>query len=92
MIRYAIMALGAALCAAAPAGAAEPQTVVADAAKKYGVTYAKVANPSGGYSVDHTAGIFLMGPDGTFVKRFSYDISAKELAASILEMLRSQTQ
>jgi len=73
-------------------GLTGPEPFVANAAKKYGVTYSQVANPSGGYSVDHTAGIFLMGPDGAFVKRFSYEISAKELAASILEKLRSPTQ
>jgi protein SCO1 len=73
-------------------GLTGPDPFVANVAKKYGVTYAKVANPSGGYSVDHTAGIFLMGPDGTFVERFAYDISVKELAASIREKLRSPSQ
>ncbi len=73
-------------------GLTGPEPFVANAAGKYGVTYSKVANPSGGYSVDHTAGIFLMGPDGTFVERFSYEIPAKELAASIREKLRSPSQ
>ena len=73
-------------------GLTGPEPFVANVAKKYGVTYVKVADPSGGYSVDHTAGIFLMAPDGAFVDRYSYEISAKELAASIREKLRSPTQ
>jgi protein SCO1/2 len=73
-------------------GLTGPEPFVANVAKKYGVTFAKVADPSGGYSVDHTAGIFLMGPDGAFIERFSYDISAKELAASIREKLRAPSQ
>lgn len=73
-------------------GLTGPDSFVANAAKKYGVTYAKVANASGGYSVDHTAGIFLMGPDGSFLQRFSYEIPVKDLATSILAKLRSPTQ
>jgi protein SCO1/2 len=73
-------------------GLTGPEPFVASVAKKYGIEYSKVANPSGGYSVDHTAGIFLMGPDGSFVERFSYAMPAKELAAAIREKLRSPTQ
>lgn len=40
---------------------------VAEAAAAFGVPYAKVSLPGGGYTMDHGAGIFLVGPAGGIV-------------------------
>jgi protein SCO1/2 len=37
------------------------------------------------YTMDHTASLFLIGPDGRFITKFAYGITAKALA----ERLRS---
>ena len=41
--------------------------------KQFGVYSAKVAQPGGGYSVDHSAAVFLMDRDGKFVATLSPD-------------------
>jgi protein SCO1/2 len=53
-------------------------------AKAYRVYYAK-AKDSGttDYLMDHTSIIYLMGPDGEFVKHFPYGTDAKALADGI---------
>jgi protein SCO1/2 len=40
-----------------------PQAI-ADAAAAFGVPYAKVPLPNGGYTMDHGSGVFIVGPDG----------------------------
>lgn len=40
---------------------------VADAAAAFGVPYAKVSLPGGGYTMDHGSGIFIVGPTGGIV-------------------------
>ena len=40
---------------------------VADAAAAFGVPYARVSLPDGGYTMDHGAGIFVVGPGGGIV-------------------------
>lgn len=40
---------------------------LAAAARAYAVHYERVPLPGGGYTMDHTASIFLMGADGRFV-------------------------
>lgn len=42
------------------------------AAKAYRVYYAKVRGPDGDYLIDHTATVYLMGPDGRFQGTISY--------------------
>jgi protein SCO1 len=39
--------------------------------KQFGVYSAKVSQPGGGYSVDHSAAVFLMDPNGKFVATLS---------------------
>ena len=41
--------------------------------KRFGVYSAKVAQPGGGYSVDHTAAVFLMDENGGFVATIAPD-------------------
>jgi protein SCO1 len=61
---------------------------IAQIAKEYRVYYKKVPTEDGGYTMDHTAALYLMGPDGKLVTVIPYqedDASAtaklKNLAA-----------
>jgi protein SCO1/2 len=57
-------------------------------AEAYRVRYEKVMEEGGDpelYTMDHTASLFLIGPDGRFITKFAYGITAKALA----ERLRS---
>ena len=62
---------------------------MAAAAKAYRVAYAKVENKdsAGGYSVDHSALVYLMDPDGKYVTHFSYGTVADELAEKLNKIL-----
>jgi cytochrome oxidase Cu insertion factor (SCO1/SenC/PrrC family) len=58
---------------------------VAAAAKAYRVYYGKVESKSGAadYLMDHSSIVYLMDPNGTFLKHFSYTTDAAELAKAI---------
>jgi protein SCO1/2 len=63
---------------------------VAQAAKVYRVKYRKVHRPGDPpdiYTVDHTASVFLMGPDGKFLAKFLHGTGAEEMARRIKERL-----
>jgi protein SCO1/2 len=62
---------------------------IAAVAKAYRVYYAKSKDASAGddYLMDHSTIIYLMGPDGKFVKHFTYGSDADALA----EALRAAT-
>jgi protein SCO1/2 len=62
---------------------------VAEMAKAYRVYYARVENQSSpaDYLMDHSSIIYLMGPDGKFLKHFTYTSDAKALAAGLKEAL-----
>lgn len=63
---------------------------IARIAKAYRVHYAKAGNTaSEDYLVDHSSIMYLMGPDGSFVKHFSYTTDALKLAAELKEAIRS---
>lgn len=54
---------------------------IAAAARAYRVYYARVKDESTtDYLMDHTSIIYLMGPDGEFVKHFTYGTDPKALA------------
>jgi protein SCO1 len=55
---------------------------IAAAAKAYRVSYAKVENKESAadYSVDHSALVYLMDPEGQYVTHFSYGLSADQMA------------
>jgi cytochrome oxidase Cu insertion factor (SCO1/SenC/PrrC family) len=63
---------------------------IAAVAKAYRVYYAKAKETenSPDYQMDHSTIIYLMGPDGKFVKHFTYNTDVKALA----EGLRSVVQ
>lgn len=58
---------------------------VAAMAQAYRVFYSKQDNPkdSANYLMDHSSIVYLMGPDGKFLKHFSYTTDAKALAAGL---------
>lgn len=54
------------------------------------VRYAKVPSATGDadfYAVDHSAGLYLLGPDGTFIKKYGYGTPAEQIAGEIHELL-----
>jgi protein SCO1 len=57
---------------------------IAQIAKEYRVYYKKIPTEDGGYTMDHSAIIYLMGPDGKFVTMIAY----QEDDASALAKLR----
>jgi protein SCO1/2 len=64
--------------------------LVAAAAARFRVRYAKVSEPGaapGQYAVDHSAGMFLLGPDGVFLQKFSWQTPTADIAARIGEHL-----
>lgn len=62
---------------------------IAAAAKAYRVSYAKVENKNspGDYSVDHSALVYLMDPEGRYVTHFSYGLSADQMAEKLGKLL-----
>lgn len=64
---------------------------VAAIAKAYRVYYARAGsgNSNTDYLMDHSSIIYLMGPDGSFVKHMPYTTDAGKLAAELKETLRT---
>jgi cytochrome oxidase Cu insertion factor (SCO1/SenC/PrrC family) len=58
---------------------------IAAAAKAYRVYYNRVdaGSASDSYLMDHSSILYLMGPDGTFLKHFTYTTDSAELAKAI---------
>ena len=59
---------------------------IAAVAKEYRVYYAK-AGDGPNYSMDHTALIYLMGPDGRYLANFPPQISADEIVKDLRQRL-----
>lgn len=57
--------------------------LVSRAAQNFKVRYQKVPKEDGNYAVDHSAGMYLLGPDGAFLKKFAYGTPAGEIAEAI---------
>lgn len=55
--------------------------------KEYRVFARKVPTEDGGYTMDHTAVVYLMGKDGRFVAPFNLQRSADEAAADLRKRL-----
>src|SRR6476619_1975023 len=62
---------------------------IAAAAKAYRVAYSKIETKDspGDYTVDHSALVYLMGPDGKYVTHFSYGLSADQMAEKLEKSL-----
>jgi len=67
-------------------GSAEQVATIAGA---YRIFYARQENKErpADYLMDHTSIVYLMGPDGKFLKHFTYTTDAKALAQGIAEAL-----
>ncbi len=64
--------------------------LVARAAGNFKVRYQKVPKEGGNYAVDHSAGMYLLGPDGSFAKKYAYGTPAAEIAASIRQFIEAE--
>ena len=64
-------------------GLTGPEPYVAAAARKFRIKYEKVPGKDGDYSIDHTAVVFLMGPNGAFLERFAHSVPADAMANRI---------
>ena len=62
---------------------------VAAIAKAYHVFYKKVPDPNDpkDYEMDHSSILYVMGPDGKFLKHFTYSTDAKALAQDLEKVL-----
>jgi len=59
------------------------RSMIARVADQYRVKYEKVEGESGDpelYAMDHTASLFLIGPDGRFITKFAHGITPQALA------------
>lgn len=61
---------------------------VAAAAKAYRVYYRKVATDDGGYTVDHSAAIYLFDKDGGFVEPIGYGTPPERALGQLRRLLR----
>ena len=63
---------------------------IAAVAKAYRVYYAKAkgAEDKPDYLMDHGTILYLMGPDGKFVKHFTYGTEAKALAEALRQIVQ----
>ena len=60
--------------------------LVSRAAQNFKVRYQKAKQESGSdanYAVDHSAGMYLLGPDGSFAKKFAYATPPAEIVTAI---------
>jgi len=60
---------------------------IAAAAKAYRVYYKKEPLKGGGYAMDHSSWIYLMGPDGRFLADYDETLGADGLSAALKKWL-----
>ncbi len=70
-------------------GLSGPEDYIASVANKYHIKYEKHPEKNGDYSIDHTAAIFLMGPDGKFLDRFNSGVKIDEMVERIRARLKA---
>jgi cytochrome oxidase Cu insertion factor (SCO1/SenC/PrrC family) len=69
--------------------------LVAVAAKAFDVRYEIVREAgaaANAYTVDHTAGLFLVGPEGQLLTRFGYSTPVDQVVARIRRWLEAEPQ
>jgi len=64
-----------------------PQEIAA-VARRYGVVYRKHEEKSGGYLIDHSAFIYLIGRHGTLRRTLPHGVPAATIAAALRQLLR----
>ncbi len=60
---------------------------VSEAAKAYRVFYEKVKQADGGYAMDHSSIVYLMGRDGRYLEHFAGAMTAEQMANAITKHL-----
>lgn len=65
------------------------------AADNFKVEYKKVMEPGaapGSYAMDHTAGMFLLGPDGQLLKKFGYSTPVANITETIQQWIAADAR
>lgn len=65
--------------------------LVQAAARNFKVRYAKIARDAGDpnlYAVDHSAGLYLLGPDSRFIKKYGYGTSTQLITDELRDLFR----
>ena len=60
-----------------------------DAATSFKIYFGREEDPSapGGYTMSHSSGLYLIGPDGEWLRQFAYETPAAEILADIEERI-----
>lgn len=58
------------------------------AASAYKAYFAKATNSEGNQTIDHSGFIYIMDKNGKYVKHFSYDANAEEIAGAVSDLLK----
>lgn len=64
--------------------------LVSHAASNFKVRYQKVPKEDGNYAMDHSAGMFLLGTDGGFLKKFAYGTPVAEIVTEIRRQMEEE--
>ncbi len=70
------------------------ETMIERVARRYKVRYEKVNDPdrpADQYVIDHSSGLFLMGPDGHFIVKFAHGISPEKIAQRVRHELKARS-
>ena len=71
-------------------GLTGPEAMIARTAEQFRVRYEKVESSDrmpDKYAMDHTASLFLLGPDSEFVAKFAHGMSPRDLAERLDELI-----
>ncbi|MEA3292296.1 MAG: SCO family protein [Pseudomonadota bacterium] len=71
-------------------GLTGPRAMIDRVAQQYRVRYEKVEEEGGDpelYLMDHTASLYVIAPDGTFITKFAHGITPRQVADGLLEIL-----
>lgn len=74
-------------------GLTGPANLVQAAADRFRVRYEKHLAPGAApdrYSIDHTAGMFLLGPDTRYITRYAHALTADDIARRLKEVLATE--
>jgi cytochrome oxidase Cu insertion factor (SCO1/SenC/PrrC family) len=69
-------------------GLAGTEEQVTQAASAYKAYFSKATNSEGNETVDHSGFIYIMDKNGKYVKHFSYDASAQDVAGAVSDLLK----
>lgn len=61
---------------------------ITQATSAYKAYFAKATNSEGNETIDHSGFIYIMDKNGKYVKHFSYDASAQEIADAVSDLLK----